>query len=153
MIKIDSNSGDLCEDVDFFSKGIVKVFKNIPEAIIPQRTKDNMSLLDLHIVKYIKSGRSDTLITFDTGLEIDPPNGYAAMIIPHKNLARHHLRLVTPEPIVGRTHIIITMEKGDKYKGIRVQLPSHIGYIMFVPYGVMRLEIYDAESCIALSDD
>ena len=61
--------------------------KHYPNAIIPKKAGINEVGYDLTLIKHVKIFGKNTIM-YDTGISVEPPNGYYTEIVPRSSLVK-----------------------------------------------------------------
>jgi dUTP pyrophosphatase len=102
---------------DSVSIPIIKVFKVDDEAVMPSKTRYSDAGYDLTIIREYKVLTSNTTL-YDTGIQLEIPNGYYVEIVPRSSISRSGYILANSVGIIdqgyrGNLYIALTKINGD----------------------------------------
>lgn len=111
-----------------------KIIKNIPEAIIPSKTRFSDVGFDLSIIKEYKKLNSKTTL-YDTGISIQVPCNFYAEIVPRSSLSKTGYIMTNSIGIIDRSYtgnILISLTKiCDDAINLNESLPFRCCQIIF----------------------
>lgn len=93
----------------------VKIFKALPNAVMPSKEKYSDVGYDLTIVKKVKEWNSKTTL-YDTGIKVSLPIGYYAEVVPRSSLSKSGYMLANSVGIIDPNYtgnLLIALTKVD----------------------------------------
>lgn len=123
----------------------VKIKKLIPEAVIPQYSKQGDAGLDL-VATYIKLEDHNTYGYFEygTGLSIEIPEGYVGLIYPRSSISNTGMILSNSVGVIdsgyrGEIKVRFKYISGTNYYNVG----DKIAQLIIMPYPLIELEEVD----------
>ena len=110
---------------DSVSIPIIKVFKVDDEAVMPSKTRYSDTGYDLTIIREYKVLTSNTTL-YDTGIQLEIPNGYYVEIVPRSSISRSGYILANSVGIIDqgyRGNLYIALTKINTDANAELTLP------------------------------
>ena len=103
---------------------------NLPDAVAPFKERASDSGYDLTLIKELK--RVDNVIFYDTGVSIEPPNGYYFDLVGRSSISKSGYTIANNVGIIDRTYrgnIIVALVKTNQHAP-DLQLPNRLVQII-----------------------
>ena len=121
----------------------VKVKKLHPDAVIPKYAKPGDAGLDLTAVSETWN-ETNTMVTYDTGLSIEIPEGYVGLLFPRSSISKTKLALTNSVGVIDSGYRGPIMFKFNYYEeGMVYEVGERIGQLIIMPYPQIELEEAD----------
>ena len=121
----------------------VKVKKLHPDAVIPKYAKPGDAGLDLTAVSETWN-ETNTMVTYDTGLSIEIPEGYVGLLFPRSSISKTTLALTNSVGVIDSGYRGPIMLKFNFYKeGMVYDVGDRVGQLIIMPYPQIELEEAD----------
>lgn len=118
----------------------VKIKKLHPDAIIPKYSKQGDAGMDLTAISEEWNGET-SMVTYDTGLSIEIPEGYVGLLFPRSSISKTVLSLANSVGVIDsgyRGPIVLKFrypEEGGAY-----DVGDRVGQILILPYPQIEFE-------------
>lgn len=121
----------------------VKIKKLHPDAVIPSYAKHGDAGMDLTAIS--ESWNDDnSIVTYDTGLAIEIPEGFVGLIFPRSSVSKTTLSLTNSVGVVDsgyRSNILVKfryLEEGNVY-----DVGNRVAQMIILPYPQVEFEEVD----------
>lgn len=121
----------------------VKIKKLSPDAVIPVYAKPGDAGLDLVAIRE-EWNDENTMVTYDTGLAIEIPEGHVGLLFPRSSVSKTELTLANSVGVIDsgyRGPIMFKFRYLDE--GMVYDVGDKIGQILIVPYPQITFEEVD----------
>lgn len=121
----------------------VKIKKLSPNAVIPVYAKAGDAGLDLVAIRE-EWNDENTMVTYDTGLAIEIPEGHVGLLFPRSSVSKTELTLANSVGVIDsgyRGPIMFKFRYLDE--GMVYDVGDKIGQILIVPYPQITFEEVD----------
>ena len=121
----------------------VKIKKLSPLAVIPVYAKPGDAGLDLVAIRE-EWNDENTMVTYDTGLAIEIPEGHVGLLFPRSSVSKTELTLANSVGVIDsgyRGPIMFKFRYLDE--GMVYDVGDKIGQILIVPYPQITFEEVD----------
>lgn len=121
----------------------VKIKKLSPNAVIPVYAKQGDAGLDLVAIRE-EWNDENTMVTYDTGLAIEIPEGHVGLLFPRSSVSKTELTLANSVGVIDsgyRGPIMFKFRYLDE--GMVYDVGDKIGQILIVPYPQITFEEVD----------
>lgn len=118
----------------------VKIKKLHPDAVIPTYAKPGDAGMDLVAVTE-EWNESNTLVTYDTGLSMEIPEGYVGLLFPRSSISKTILNLANSVGVIDsgyRGPIMFKFRYPEE--GYVYDVGDRIGQILILPYPQVEFE-------------
>jgi len=125
----------------------VKIKKLHPDAVIPDYAKPGDAGLDLTAVNFVAeklpSGR--LIVSYDTGLSVEIPEGYVGLIFPRSSIFKKSLCLTNSVGVLdsgyrGEIKFKFEVTASSPVAGMGYELGERIGQLIVIPYPKVNFE-------------
>lgn len=118
----------------------VKIKKLHPDAVIPKYAKLGDAGMDLVAISE-EWNDNNTMVTYDTGLSMEIPEGYVGLLFPRSSISKTELILANSVGVIDSGYRGPIMFK-FRYleEGMVYDLGSRIGQIIIMPYPQVEFE-------------
>ena len=122
---------------------IVKIKKLNPNAVIPVYQKKGDGALDLTAISE-KWNDNNTMVTYDTGITVEIPEGYVGLLFPRSSIAKTSLVLSNSVGVIDSGYRGSIMFK-YRYpeEGMVYEIGERIGQLLIIPYPQIEFEEVD----------
>ena len=110
----------------------LKVKKVLPNAILPRKAHESDAGYDLYIVKEVKKLTKDTFL-FDTGIQIEVPNGFHCEIFPRSSISKMGYSLANSIGLIDseyRGNLLIALRKHENTPDLDLSTPIKIAQLV-----------------------
>jgi dUTP pyrophosphatase len=112
----------------------VKIKKLHPLAVIPKYAKEGDAGMDLTAISE-KWNENNTLVTYDTGIAIEIPEGYVGLLFPRSSVSKTSLILSNCVGVIDSGYRGSIMFKFQYIEeGLVYEVGERIGQIIILPY-------------------
>lgn len=118
----------------------VKIKKLHENAVIPKYAKNGDAGLDLTCI-IEKWNEDNTMVTYDTGLAVEIPEGYVGLLFPRSSIAKTSLNLANSVGVIDsgyRGPIIFKYRYPEE--GIVYEIGDRVGQLLILPYPQIEFE-------------
>ena len=118
----------------------VKIKKLHPDAVIPKYAKLGDAGMDLVAVSETWND-TNTMVTYDTGLSIEIPEGYVGLLFPRSSIVKTELELANSVGVIDSGYRGPIMFK-FRYntEGMVYDVGDRVGQIIIMPYPQVEFE-------------
>ena len=118
----------------------VKIKKLHPDAVIPKYAKLGDAGMDLVAVSETWND-TNTMVTYDTGLSIEIPEGYVGLLFPRSSIVKTELELANSVGVIDSGYRGPIMFK-FRYnaEGMVYDVGDRVGQIIIMPYPQVKFE-------------
>lgn len=116
---------------------MIQFRKTRPDAVIPVRAGPEEVGYDLTMLEYIKPLCINAHM-FDTGIALQPPSGYFAMVVPRSSIVKKGVILSNSVGIIDPTYtgsikVVLSEIQSGAIDCLKYQLPIALCQIVFLP--------------------
>ena len=118
----------------------VNIKKLHPNAKIPQYSKQGDAGLDLTAVDE-KWNKNNTMVTYDTGIAVEIPEGYVGLLFPRSSVAKTSLILSNSVGIIDSGYRgSVMMKYRYPEEGMVYEVGDRVGQLLILPYPQIEFE-------------
>lgn len=119
---------------------IVKIKKLNSNAVIPSYQKKGDAGLDLVCISE-KWNENNTMVTYDTGLAVEIPEGYVGLLFPRSSVAKTSLILSNSVGVIDSGYRgSIMMKYRYPKEGMVYEIGDRVGQLIIIPYPQIEFE-------------
>ena len=118
----------------------VKIKKLHKDAVVPKYAKNGDAGLDLTAISEVWN-EDNTMVTYDTGLSIEIPEGYVGLLFPRSSISKTSLILSNSVGVIDsgyRGSIMCKYRYSDE--GFIYDIGDRIGQLIIIPYPQIEFE-------------
>jgi dUTP pyrophosphatase len=118
----------------------IKIKKLHPDAVIPKYSKPGDAGMDLVAISE-KWNEDNTMVTYNTGLAIEIPEGYVGLLFPRSSISKTNLYLSNAVGVIDSGYRGSIMFK-FRYpiEGVSYDVGDRVGQIIIMPYPTIEFE-------------
>lgn len=118
----------------------VNIKKLHPNAKIPQYSKQGDAGLDLTCISE-EWNKNNTMVTYDTGLAVEIPEGYVGLLFPRSSVSKTSLNLANSVGVIDSGYRGPIMFK-YRYpeEGMVYEVGDRVGQLIILPYPQIEFE-------------
>ena len=118
----------------------IKIKKLHPDAVIPKYSKPGDAGMDLVAINK-KWNEDESMVTYDTGLAIEIPEGYVGLLFPRSSISKTNLYLSNAVGVIDSGYRGSIMFK-FRYpiEGVSYDVGDRVGQIIIMPYPTIEFE-------------
>ena len=118
----------------------VKIKKLHPDAVIPKYAKLGDAGMDLVAISE-EWNDTNTMVTYDTGLSMEIPEGYVGLLFPRSSIVKTELELANSVGVIDSGYRGPIMFKFRyNQEGMVYDVGDRIGQILILPYPQVEFE-------------
>ena len=118
----------------------IKIKKLHPDAVIPKYSKPGDAGMDLVAVTE-EWNYDNSMVTYDTGLAIEIPEGYVGLLFPRSSISKTNLSLSNAVGVIDsgyRGSIMFKFRYSEE--GMVYDVGDRVGQIIIMPYPTVEFE-------------
>jgi dUTP pyrophosphatase len=118
----------------------IKIKKLYPSAVIPKYSKPGDAGMDLVAINK-KWNEDKSMVTYDTGLAIEIPEGHVGLLFPRSSISKTDLYLSNSVGVIDSGYRGSIMFK-FRYpiEGVSYDVGDRVGQIIIIPYPSVEFE-------------
>ena len=119
---------------------VIKIKKLNDDAVIPKYSKPGDAGLDLTAISE-KWNDDNTMVTYDTGLAIEIPEGYVGLLFPRSSISKTSLVLSNSVGVIDSGYRgPIMMRYRYPEEGMVYGVKDRVGQLLILPYPQIEFE-------------
>ena len=116
---------------------MIQFCKTRPDAVIPTKAGPEEVGYDLTIISYVQPVGVNAHM-FDTGISLQPPEGYFTMVVPRSSIVKRGVVLTNSVGIIDPTYtgsikVVLSEVQSGAIDRLRCQLPLALCQLIFFP--------------------